>query len=63
VICNISEAEKALKPCKKCESSLDIMQEKGFYRAICSNTDCWRLSRKYKSLETLVERVNKNYSR
>jgi len=57
---NKTEAEAKLKPCKKCGSKLLISyQGCGFYRATCSNTECWALSKKYNSFDELVDRVNK----
>jgi hypothetical protein len=61
---NILEAEKQLKPCKVCRSALTIEDiGNSWLRATCSNTECWVISKKCKSLEELVTEVNRKRSR
>jgi hypothetical protein len=57
---NISEAEEQFKPCKKCGSEIKAFNMGNYwFRATCSNTECWLVSRKYRSLEELVKAVNR----
>jgi len=51
-----TEAEKQLAPCSVCGSQLKILDVGNYwYRATCTNSECWYISRKHRTFDDLIK--------